>query len=724
MRIPSVAAVSVIALSAAHPALAQSSFERIASFPVVGNLPEGTDPATPTSPEIIDATLDGMTLIYSDSPLGAIGFIDITDPAAPQPGGAMMLDGEPTAVAILGNETAFVGVNTSESFTAPSGRLTAIDIASRSETGSCDLGGQPDSVAVAPDGNFVAVAIENERDEDLNDGVIPQLPAGFVAIVPLAEGVMQCDGLIRSDVTGLADIAPEDPEPEFVDINAAGEIAVTLQENNHIVILGGDGSVLSHFSAGAVDLEDIDTEEDGALVFTGSQPGRLREPDAIQWIDADHVAIANEGDYEGGSRGFTIFTRDGSVVYEDGTGFERAAIEAGHYPEARSGSKGIEPEGMEFARFGDAAKLFVMAERASLVGVYELDGTTPTLAQILPSGIGPEGIKAIPGRNLIVTANETDLVEDGGVRAHVMIYELRDGAPSYPSITSAGAEALIGWGALSGLAADPETPGRLFAVNDSFYGMQPTIFEIDAAQVPARITAAIPITRGGQPAQKLDIEGIAPDGMGGFWLASEGHSDQLIPHAIYHVDGDGSITDEIAFPAELLAGETRFGAEGITVEGPRLWVAIQREWGGDPEDHAKLVAYDLETEDWGAVLYPKAPVESGWVGLSEITALGDWVYVVERDNQIGDAAAIKKLYRVPLSEMVPAPLGGALPVVSKEEVHDFLPDLAAPGGYIVDKLEGFTVDAAGEAYAVTDNDGVDDSSGETHFLRLGPLEGL
>ena len=185
-----------------------------------------------------------------------------------------------------------------------------------------------------------------------------------------------------------------------------------------------------------------------------------------------------------------------------------------------------------------------------------------------------------------------------------------------------------------------------------------------------------------------------------------------------------SITDEIAFPAELLAGETRFGAEGITVEGPRLWVAIQREWGDDPEDHAKLVAYDLETEDWGAVLYPKAPVESGWVGLSEITALGDWVYVVERDNQIGDAAAIKKLYRVPLSEMVPAPLGGALPVVSKEEVHDFLPDLAAPGGYIVDKLEGFTVDAAGEAYAVTDNDGVDDSSGETHFLRLGPLEGL
>jgi hypothetical protein len=37
----------------------------------------------------------------------------------------------------------------------------------------CDLGGQPDSVAASPDGRYLAVAIENERDEDLDDGVIP-----------------------------------------------------------------------------------------------------------------------------------------------------------------------------------------------------------------------------------------------------------------------------------------------------------------------------------------------------------------------------------------------------------------------------------------------------------------------------------------------------------------------------------------------------------------------
>jgi hypothetical protein len=108
--------------------------------------------------------------------------------------------------------------------------------------------------------------------------------------------------------------------------------------------------VLSHFSAGAVDLEGVDlTDEQAALIFTESQPGRVREPDGIQWIDADHFATANEGDMDGGSRGFTVFRRDGTVVYESGPSFEHAIVQIGHYPDRRSDAKGVEPEGMEFA---------------------------------------------------------------------------------------------------------------------------------------------------------------------------------------------------------------------------------------------------------------------------------------------------------------------------------------------------------------------------------------
>ena len=56
------------------------------------------------------------------------------------------------------------------------------------------------------------------------------------------------------------------------------------------------------------------------------------------------------------------------------------------------------------------------------------------------------------------------------------------------------------------------------------------------------------------------------------------------------------------------------------------------------------------------------------------------------------------------------------------EVRDLIPDLKATGGYVVDKVEGFTIDAAGTGWVVTDNDGVDDSSGETLFFPVGTVE--
>src|SRR6056297_3572562 len=713
---PMISVTSVLALCAG-PALAQDmNFNRIASFMVAENTPDAEE----TSAEIISVTEDGMTLVYSDSPAEVIGFIDITDPANPTAAGVFaMPGGEPTAVAVHGM-TVYAGENMSESFVEPSGILHAIDATSRDVLASCDLGGQPDSVAVAPDGSFLAVAIENERDEDLGDGRVPQMPAGFVAIVPTTEGGLDCDGMISADLTGLADVAPEDPEPEFVAVNGENEIVVTLQENNHMVVLAADGTVLSHFSAGEVTLEGVDTEEEGALVFdrTITVP---REPDSVAWIDDTHFATANEGDMDGGSRGWTIFSQDGDVIHESGASFEHAIIRIGHYPEERSGNKGVEPESATFDVFNGTPYLLLGSERGSVVGVYNVtDPANPVLEQLLPSGIGPEGYVTIPERNLLISANETD---DEGPRAHVMLFEFGAEAPVYPHLTSEGASlpngAPLGWGAISGQVAEGEDV--VWAVNDSFYAMQPTIFRIDVTETPARITDYIRITREGQPAQKLDLEGITLDGEGGFWVASEGRTDRVIPHALYHVGADGEIEREIGLPADLMAVERRFGFEGITKVGDWLWMAVQREWGDDPANHAKLVAYNIETEEWGAVHYPKAEPATGWVGLSEIVAHGDWVYVIERDNQIGANAVTKKIYRIPAAEMVPASLGGELPVVSKEEVRDLIPDLLSTGGYVLDKVEGLSISPSGVARVSTDNDGVDDHSGETMFFSIGQL---
>jgi Esterase-like activity of phytase len=711
---------SAIALATALPASAEMVFNRVASFATPANMAAGEDTARETSAEIISASEDGMTLVYTDSPLGVVGLVDIADPKAPKPLGNVDVGGEPTTAVFVGGMI-FAGVNTSESFTSPSGKLVTIDPAAKAVVAECDIGGQPDAVARAKDGSFIAIAVENERDEDVNDGAIPQMPAGFVVKLPVVDGAVDCAGLQRIEMTGLAAVAGDDPEPEYLDINEAGEIVVTLQENNHVVVIGADGAVSSHFSAGEVALTGIDTKRDGRMDFSGEKAA-LREPDAVKWIDADHFVMANEGDYEGGSRSFTIFNRDGTVVFEAGASLEREMAAMGHYPDHRN-SKGVELESVEVATFDGVPYLFVASERASLVAVYDLTNpAAPVLKQILPSGISPEGMVAIPARNLLATANEVDLRADGLAPAHVMLFERAEGVAAYPTITSAGSDPLIGWAALSGLVAGEA--GTMYAVSDSVLSAAPTIYTIDATQTPAKITAALTVTRGGHAAQKLDLEGIVADGEGGFWLASEGRSDRLVPHAIYHVDGEGNIDKEIALPEVLLDQEIRFGFEGITKVGDTLWMAVQREWQDDPAGMVKLLAYNTAEETWGAVHYPldaASGAEGAWVGLSEITAHGDHVYLIERDNQIAGNAMVKKLTRVALAEMVPADLGGALPVVKKELVSDLMADLATTGGYTAEKIEGFAVDAAGIGWLVSDNDGTNDNAGETLFWSIGAV---
>ena len=95
-------------------------FRRIATLP---NYINNADPAAETVAEILAASEDGKTLVYTDSPGRAIGFVDITRPHRPISAGKLDVGGEPTSVAVLGNRLALVAVNTSASFVEPSGEL-------------------------------------------------------------------------------------------------------------------------------------------------------------------------------------------------------------------------------------------------------------------------------------------------------------------------------------------------------------------------------------------------------------------------------------------------------------------------------------------------------------------------------------------------------------------------------------------------------------------------
>jgi len=710
--------------STAIPAIAAPVFNRIASFPVELNAPD----AEATSSEIITATDDGMTLIYSDSPNGGIGFVDVTDAKAPKPAGYLDMGGEPTSVTVIGAK-AYVAVNTSENFIEQSGKLVVVDIATKTVDGEFQLGGQPDSIAHNNAGTILAIAIENERDEEVNDGAIPQLPSGYLVLVTLVDGKVTEAGIKHVEVTGLSDIAPDDAEPEFVAFNDNDEIALTMQENNWIVIIDAKtGTVTGGFTAGMTSVEAIDTKNDGKIDFTGSKADLPREPDAVKWLDADRLVVANEGDWNGGSRGFTIFNRDGSVNWDSGNTLDVMAAQMGHYPDKRN-KKGVEPEGLEVAKIGDTQYIFVAEERSSLIAIYKDTGAAPEYLQSVPSGIGPEGLTAIPSRNLLVTANENDLREDGLSGSHVMLYELAEGTAAYPQLISdLDADGHpIGWAAISGAVADAEQPGILYAVSDSVLSNAPAIYQIDATGKPAHIVKKTIVTRGGNPAQKLDLEGITLDGEGGFWLASEGDAAKLTPQALFHVDADGAIIEEVPFPAGLMANAVRFGSEGVALVGAgddaTLWVAMQREWADDAAGQVKLVGYNIASKAFSAVHYPiETPVEGTWVGLSEITVHGDYAYIVERDNQAALKAKLKAIYRVKLSDLVGAPLDGELPLVTKELVRDLVPDLATNNGYIADKVESFAIDVAGNGYLITDNDGVDDSSGETFFWSIGEVK--
>jgi hypothetical protein len=114
------------------------------------------------------------------------------------------------------------------------------------------------------------------------------------------------------------------------------------------------------------------------------------------------------------------------------------------------------------------------------------------------------------------------------------------------------------------------------------------------------------------------------------------------------------------------------------------------------------------------------PEHASWVGLSEITRTprGDYV-LIERDNRTGDFAELKTLVKVDLRDA-----GDGLMERSEMSVFDLLPALRETNGWVTDKPEGVAITDTGQTFVVTDNDGVDDWSGETWFLQLGRINRL
>lgn len=679
---------------------ARGFFNRVATFDVPGDVAE-----------IVTATTDGRTLIYTDSAKKELGFVAITNAAAPESIGILPMAGEPTSVAVTPNSRHALAV------VRDPNQLVVVDPATRAILATLELGGQPDSIAISPNGRYAAIAIENERNEDVDDGRMPQGPAGFLTIVDL---VGQPSAWRKREVslTGLAQRFPEDPEPEFVDINSRNIAAVTMQENNHIALVDlVTGRVMRHWSAGTTS-HSADTTNDGNIAFTSRIVGARREPDAIAWTPGGRLLTANEGDYNLdlaagqfiGGRDFTLFDAGGGVLFEPGVSLETEAARHGHYLDSRSSSKGVEIEGIEVANFasGPFAYIqsevfaFVGSERGNFVAVYRLDDERrPTFLQLLPTGASPEGLLAIPRRGLFVTANE------GDGTLSIFRYQPGTAAPAYPNVYSPSAS----WSALSGLAAASET--ELYGVPDSVF--KPSrIFRLQAQDRRAVITDVIPL------AGNYDLEGIALRPGGGWWLASEGAGNvgqaTVTKNLLLSVDPNGFIRQQVELPEAVNAQQRQYGFEGVatSADGAQVYVAFQREWGDDAPGLVKIGRYTPATDEWRFFHYPiDAAPEGGWVGLSELTRIDDNTFaVLERDNQARTAATVKRIYRFSIAGLTPTPAGETPPVATKTLVRDLL----TADDWRLEKVEGMALLPSGRVLVASDNDG----GGETRLLQFRP----
>ena len=349
----------------------------------------------------------------------------------------------------------------------------------------------------------------------------------------------------------------------------------------------------------------------------------------MTWMGTEYFATADEGDLHGGSRGFTIFSRNGDIVFSSASELDHLAARIGHYPEGRSGNKGVEPENVFYGVFSGVPLLFVNLERASLIAVYDVtDPTTPKYRQVLPSSVGPEGGVAVPSRNLILVAGEKDDRGDK-MRSVISIFE---GSPhataQYPPVVSHDRAdgTPIPFAALSGLVAYGTS--TLYAVEDSAYDKS-RVFEIDVSSTPAELTREIRIkddddvlANMGLTAEftaedraalinadktvNVDPEGVAVfvKSQGGerYLVCTEGFGtvgdtsrpiNSLNMGLVLHKGGakDGVIESVITLPQAVNDMQLRYGFEGVAVDGATAVFAFQRAWGD--EAHPRLGIYDL-----------------------------------------------------------------------------------------------------------------------------------
>lgn len=410
---------------------------------------------TPNGAQAVLVGGDDLTLItIGASSLSEAGGFDFDDLGIMTPPG--FGEADLTGVDISPDGSfALVGVKEGDDLT--NGLVLAVELPSLAILGSVEVGIGPDSVAIAPNGLYAAVANEAEGDEEN----LPTLPPGTISILDLTQlGTGVLTETEQIDITGGPILFPNDPQPETVKISSdSTQIIASLQENNGVslidVISTNGNGIPDDFMVNNVDLglrtvQGINVNGDvgeGECLSSNGYADALppatfdsaREPDGIAitplfpWFvtaDEDNVAadLNNGPGSPFGARSISVFRlSDGALLGDSGNSIEESVVDL-RLP-MRCEDKGPEPEVVETGEINGRVLVFTSLERSDAVTIHDVTDpaniilvdtvvliTNPSdpnyvVGNDVEAQLEPEGLAFISQTNQLVTANsENDTV--------------------------------------------------------------------------------------------------------------------------------------------------------------------------------------------------------------------------------------------------------------------------------------------------------------------------
>lgn len=335
-----------------------------------------------------------------------------------------------------------------ETFDEVPGKILAFSLPDLQVLGEVTVGRGPDSVAIAPNGQYAAVANEDEEnEEDLSN---PDNRAGTVSIIDLRQGPAAMTQVeVPIPAAGIP-FFPHDPQPETVRIARDNSfIVATLQENNAVARIEVPRRLPQRLNPRAFRVTNFDLGIRTGMGLTGDRVGTgncrassydlslrqeytsAREPDGIALspdfsffvtADEDNLTAVNEQSYEGipmsphGTRSVSVFdAKTGALLSDSGNTIEDSIL-ALKLPQ-RCDSKGPEPEVVSVGTVAGRTLAAVAIERSDAVTIHDV--TDPRNIQLLDTVIlnpgivaadqaaelEPEGIELLSQRRQIIVSN-------------------------------------------------------------------------------------------------------------------------------------------------------------------------------------------------------------------------------------------------------------------------------------------------------------------------------